>query len=141
MLFRSGATRGSVMRIFFLAGASVGIAGTLLSPLAWLIGVPWAEAQTAGEILATKVVVNELVAYLQLSALPTGALSEGSQLILTYALCGFANLGSLGIMIGGLTALCPQRRAEILNLAPRSVWSGFLATCMTGAVVGLLYQP
>lgn len=117
----------------------VGSAGWLLSPLAWLLGVPWDEAQIAGELLATKVFVNELVAYLQLTALPEGSLGERSQLIMTYALCGFANFGSLGIMIGGLTAMCPQRRDDILQLAPRSVWSGLLSTCLTGAIVALLY--
>ncbi len=117
----------------------VSIGGKALAPLAWLLGVPWTEAASAGELLATKVFINELVAYLELAALPAEVLSEHSRLILTYALCGFANLGSLGIMIGGLTALCPQRRGDILALAPRSIWAGLLATCMTGALVGLLY--
>lgn len=117
----------------------VSIGGAALAPLAWLLGVPWAEAATAGELLATKVFINELVAYLELAALPTDILSAHSRLIMTYALCGFANLGSLGILIGGLTALCPQRRGDILALAPRSIWAGLLATCMTGALVGLLY--
>jgi len=116
----------------------VGVFGTALAPLAWLTGIPWAESAAAGELLATKVFINELAAYLQLAALAPGTLSERSSLILTYALCGFANFGSLGIMIGGLTALCPERRADILRLAPRSIWSGLLATCMTGAVVSLL---
>lgn len=117
----------------------VGLGSWLTAPLAWAIGVPWEEAQTAGELLATKVFVNELVAYLDLAALPAGALSEHSRIVLTYALCGFANFGSLGIMIGGLTAMCPQRSDDILRLAPRSIWSGLLATSMTGAVVGLVW--
>ena len=116
-----------------------GLSGTLLAPLAWLLGVPWGEAEVAGQLLGTKLFVNELVAYLDLAALPPDALSPHSRMVMTYALCGFANLGSLGIMIGGMTALCPARRADILRLAPRSIWSGFLATCMTGAVVGLVY--
>jgi CNT family concentrative nucleoside transporter len=116
----------------------VGLATHLTAPLAWAIGVPWSEAQVAGELLATKVFVNELVAYLDLAALPPGTLSERSRIVITYALCGFANFGSLGIMIGGLTAMCPERSADILRLAPRSIWSGLLATAMTGAVVGLL---
>ena len=78
------------------------------------------------------------MAYLRLAALPADALSERSRLIMTYALCGFANLGSLGIMLGGMTAMAPERRAEIVALGPRSIVSGTLATCMTGAVVGLL---
>jgi CNT family concentrative nucleoside transporter len=112
--------------------------GQLLAPLAWLTGIPWDEAQVAGELLATKVFINELVAYLQLAALEPDLLSEHSRLIMTYALCGFANFGSLGIMIGGMTAMCPGRRSDILRLAPRSIWSGLLATCLTGAIVGLI---
>lgn len=116
----------------------VGVFGQVLAPLAWLTGIPWSEAQAAGELLATKVFINELVAYLQLAALEPKVLSEHSRLIMTYALCGFANFGSLGIMIGGLTAMCPERTVDILRLAPRSIWSGLLATCMTGAIVGLI---
>jgi len=116
----------------------VGAFGTVLAPLAWLAGIPWHEANTAGELLATKVVINELAAYLDMAALDPHALGEHSRLIMTYALCGFANFGSLGIMIGGMTAMCPGRSADILRLAPRSIWSGLLATCMTGAVVGLI---
>jgi CNT family concentrative nucleoside transporter len=116
----------------------VGVFGRLLAPLAWLTGIPWAESNAAGELLATKVFINELVAYLQMAALEPAVLSERSRLIMTYALCGFANFGSLGIMIGGMTAMCPSRSADILRLAPRSIWSGLLATCMTGAVVSLL---
>lgn len=116
----------------------VGLFSQVLAPLAWLIGIPWQEAQLAGELMATKVFINELVAYLDLAALEPGTLSEHSRIILTYALCGFANIGSLGIMIGGMTAMCPERSADILSLAPRSIWSGLLATCMTGAVVGLI---
>lgn len=112
--------------------------GALLTPLAWLMGIPWEEARVSGEFLATKVFINELVAFLQLAELPANTLSDHSRLILTYALCGFANFGSLGIMIGGMTALCPERSADILLLAPRSIWSGLLATCMTGCVVGLI---
>jgi len=116
----------------------VGVFCYVLAPLAWATGIPWEEARVAGELLATKVFVNELVAFLDLAALEPGALSERSRMILTYALCGFANFGSLGIMIGGMTAMCPERSADILRLAPRSIWSGLLATCMTGAVVGLI---
>ena len=116
----------------------IGIFGTALTPLAWLLGIPWAEAHTAGELLATKLFINELVAYLQLAALEPGTLSDKSQLILTYAMCGFANFGSLGIMLGGLTAMCPERTPDIVKLAPRSIWSGLLATCLTGCIVGLI---
>ncbi|MGE0735581.1 MAG: NupC/NupG family nucleoside CNT transporter [Alphaproteobacteria bacterium] len=112
--------------------------GWLLSPLAWSLGIPWEEAKTGGALLGTKVVLNELIAYLELAKLPADALSEKSRLILVYAVCGFANLGSLGIMIGGLAALVPERRDDIVNLGFRSVISGLLATCLSGAIVGLI---
>jgi len=114
------------------------ILGWIMAPLAWLAGVSWAEAATAGALLGTKTVLNELVAYLEFAALPAEALSERSRVIMTYALCGFANLGSLGIMIGGLTTMVPERRAEILELGPRTLVAGTLATLSCGAVVGVL---
>jgi len=114
------------------------ILGWGMAPLAWLAGVSWAEAPTAGALLGTKTVLNELVAYLEFAALPPGALSERSRVIMTYALCGFANLGSLGILIGGLTAMAPERRAEILELGPRTLIAGTLATLSCGAVVGVI---
>ena len=114
------------------------ILGWCMAPLAWLAGVSWAEAPAAGALLGTKTVLNELVAYLEFAALPPGALSERSRVIMTYALCGFANLGSLGIMIGGLTTMVPERRAEILELGPRTLIAGTLATLSCGAVVGVL---
>ncbi len=112
--------------------------GWLLAPLAWLAGIPWNEARTGGNLLATKTVLNELVAYVDLARLPAEALSERSRLLMTYALCGFANFGSLGIMIGGLATMCPARRAEVVELGLKSIVAGTLATCMTAAVVGLL---
>jgi CNT family concentrative nucleoside transporter len=112
--------------------------GWLMSPIVWLLGIPWAEAQTAGMLMGTKTVLNELLAYLELAKLPEGALSDHSRLIMTYALCGFANFGSLGIMLGGLGAMVPERRAEIVGLGMKSIVAGTLATCMTGAVVGLV---
>ena len=111
--------------------------GTLLAPLTWLLGIPWAEAVTAGTLLGTKTVLNEFIAYLNMAALPPTALSEHSRLIMTYAMCGFANPGSLGIMIGGMGTMAPERRAEIVALGPRSIIAGTLATCMTGAFAGL----
>ncbi|MSO93282.1 MAG: nucleoside:proton symporter [Rhodospirillales bacterium] len=114
------------------------ILGLAMAPVAWAMGVPWAEAQVAGHLLGVKTVLNELIAYLQLSRLPEGALSERSALIMTYALCGFANFGSLGIMIGGLAGMVPERRAEIVGLGLKSLVSGTIATCLTGAVIGVL---
>jgi len=113
-----------------------GMLGWLLAPLAWLAGVPWEEARAAGALLGTKIVVNELVAYLDMVRLET--LSPRSRLLMTYALCGFANFGSLGIMIGGLGTLCPERRAEVVSLGLKSIVAGVLATCLTAACVGLL---
>ena len=107
-------------------------------PVMWLIGIPWHEAPAAALLMGTKTVLNEFVAYLGLAALPPDALAPRSRLILTYAMCGFANFGSLGILVGGLGALIPERRAEVVALGLRSVLSGTLATCMSGAVAGLL---
>jgi CNT family concentrative nucleoside transporter len=112
--------------------------GWAFAPLIWLIGVPWAEAATAGQLMGVKTALNELIAFQQLAGTPTAELSERSRLIMTYAICGFANPGSLGIMIAGLTGLAPDRRAEILSLGPRALLAGTLATLMTGAVASLL---
>lgn len=114
------------------------ILGWLLAPLAWAIGIPWKEAATAGSLLGTKVILNELLAYLDLATLPVGALTERSRLILVYAMCGFANFGSLGIMIGGMGTMAPERRGEIVGMGLKSIVAGTLATCMTGAVIGML---
>ncbi|MFY9317015.1 MAG: nucleoside transporter C-terminal domain-containing protein [Burkholderiales bacterium] len=113
-----------------------GALGWALAPLAWLAGIPWSEAQAAGALLGTKTVLNELVAYFDL-AQATG-LSERSKLLMTYALCGFANFGSLGIMIGGMSTMCPERRPEIVALGLKSIVAGTLATCLTAATVGLI---
>ncbi|HEY0181734.1 MAG TPA: nucleoside transporter C-terminal domain-containing protein [Rhodopila sp.] len=107
-------------------------------PVMWLIGVPWAETGPASILMATKTVLNEFVAYLNFSQLPADTFSPRSRMILTYALCGFANFGSLGIVIGGLGAMIPARRAEIVALGLRTILSGTLATCMSGAVAGAL---
>jgi concentrative nucleoside transporter, CNT family len=114
------------------------ILGWLCAPLAWLIGIPWAECTQAGALLGVKTVLNEFIAYLQLAGAPAGVFSERSRLILTYALCGFANFGSLGIMIGGIAAMVPARRAEVASLGAKTMVSGTLSTLMTAAVVGLL---
>lgn len=115
--------------------------GVVMAPLVWLMGIPWHEAPLAGSLMGIKTVLNELMAYLELSRLGPGELSERSVLILTYALCGFANPGSLGIMIGGMGSMAPGRRSEIVALGLRSVVAGTLATSMTGAMVGLFTNP
>lgn len=112
--------------------------GWLFAPVVWLFGVPASEAATAGSLMGTKTILNELVAYLKLAALPKGALDPRSTLIMIYAMCGFANLGSAGILIAGLSALVPERRDEIVPLAMRAILSGTMASGLTGAMIGLL---
>lgn len=114
--------------------------GVLLAPLAWLVGVPWGEAPAAGSLLGVKTVLNEFVAYVDLARLPEATLSPRSRLLMTYALCGFANFGSLGILIGGMATMVPERREEIVGLGMKSIVAGTLATCMTGALVGVLWS-
>ena len=113
------------------------LAGLLFAPIAWLIGIPWQEAQVAGSIMGTKIVLNEMIAFLQMADQP-GALSATSKLVMTYVLCGFANIGSLGILIGGLSVLVPERRDELLKVAPLSILSGTLVTLMSGAIVSVI---
>jgi CNT family concentrative nucleoside transporter len=114
------------------------IMGWLFAPVVWLYGVPWSEAPAAGGLMGIKTILNELVAYLGLAALPRGTLDPRSTLIMVYAMCGFANLGSAGIMIAGMSTLMPERRAEIVPLALRAIVSGTLASGLTGAMIGLL---
>ena len=113
------------------------ILGWVFSPLAWLIGIPWNESQVAGNLMGSKIVLNEMIAYIELANLGD-SLSETSQLILLYALCGFANFGSLGILIGGLSTLVPDRKIDYLSLAPKSLISGNIVTFVTAAIVGLV---
>lgn len=123
-----------------IGGESVtlqGIFGFLFRPLMWLIGIPWHETDAAGALMGTKTALNEFVAYLDLAGEDGTNLSGRSRLILLYAMSGFANFGSLGIIIGGLSSIAPERRAEIAALGMRSLLSGSLATCMTGAVAAL----
>ena len=127
----------NVITVFDAPLALERITGWIFAPVAWLMGVPWAEASAAGALLGTKVILNELIAYLQFAA--TGdALSTQTRMILTYALCGFANFGSLGILIGGVSALVPDRRGELLRLGPRALVAGTLVACLTGTIAGLV---
>ncbi|MEO1220476.1 MAG: nucleoside transporter C-terminal domain-containing protein [Pseudomonadota bacterium] len=114
------------------------IFGWIFAPFMWLIGVPWAEAQAAGGLMGTKAILNEYVAYLELAALPAGTLSERSLLIVTYALCGVANLASVGLLVSTIGTLCPERRAEAAGLGIKSWIAGNIATAMTGAWIGLV---
>ncbi|HTP04425.1 MAG TPA: nucleoside transporter C-terminal domain-containing protein [Nitrospirota bacterium] len=113
------------------------ILGFVMAPVVWLFGIPWAEAQTAGYLMGTKTVLNELLAFLEMAKLPADALDPRSRLIMTYALSSFANFGSLGILIGGLGSLAPERRDEVVSLGIKALVAGTLATCMTGAVIGI----
>lgn len=113
------------------------ILGFVMAPLVWLAGVPWAEATTAGALMGTKTILNEFIAYVDLARLPEGELTLRSRVIMTYALCGFANFGSLGILIGGLATMVPERRDEVVELGMRSIVSGTLATLATAASVGI----
>ena len=112
--------------------------GCVMAPICWLMGIPWAQAVTAGGLMGIKTILNELVAYLQLAALPADALDPRSRLIMLYAMCGFANFGSLGIMIAGLSTMCPEKRDEVVSLGLKSIVSGTLTTCLLGAIVGVL---
>lgn len=112
--------------------------GLVMAPVTWLMGIPWREAITAGSLMGIKTVLNELIAYVELAKLPADALDPRSRLIMLYALCGFANFGSLGIMIAGLTVMAPERRADIISLGGKSIVSGTLTTVLLGAIVGVL---
>ncbi|QIP01397.1 NupC/NupG family nucleoside CNT transporter [Bradyrhizobium symbiodeficiens] len=112
--------------------------GLVMAPVCWLMGLPWDQAITAGSLMGTKTVLNELIAYVDFSKLPPDTLDPRSRLIMLYAMCGFANFASLGIMIGGLGVMAPERRKEINALGLKSIVSGTLTTCLMGAVVGVL---
>ena len=112
--------------------------GYLMAPVCWLMGLPWSQAISAGSLMGTKTVLNELIAYVDLSKLGTDALDPRSRLIMLYAMCGFANFASLGIMIGGLGTMAPERREEINALGLKSIVSGTLTTCLMGAIVGVI---
>ncbi len=112
--------------------------GLVMAPICWLIGLPWKDAVTAGSLMGIKTILNEFIAYVELSKLPPEALDPRSRLIMLYAMCGFANFGSLGIMIGGLATMAPERRADVISLGFKSIVSGTLSTCLIGAIVGVL---
>ena len=141
-----------VMALVFLINASLGVLpdfqgdpltlerffGWLFAPLAWCMGIPWAESQAAGELLGVKTILNEFVAYLYLADTSTYALSEKSNLIMLYALCGFANFSSVGILLSGMSAMVPERRKDLISVSIKALWAALLASCMTGFIVGVL---
>jgi CNT family concentrative nucleoside transporter len=112
--------------------------GLVMAPVCWLMGIPWKDAVTAGSLMGIKTILNEFIAYIELSKLPPEALDARSRLIMLYAMCGFANFGSLGIMIGGLGTMAPERRQDVISLGFKSIVSGTLSTCLIGAIVGVL---
>ncbi|MBF0487565.1 MAG: nucleoside:proton symporter [Nitrospirae bacterium] len=115
------------------------IMGVIMSPVVWAIGIPWTEAQAAGALMGTKTILNEFVAYIELANLPKGVLSQRSVIIMLYAMCGFANPGSLGILIAGLGTMAPEKKDEVVSLGFKSIITGTAASCMTGAVIGMFY--
>ncbi|MFN3352712.1 MAG: NupC/NupG family nucleoside CNT transporter [Brevundimonas sp.] len=126
---------------FWLFGEPVTVErllGFVFAPVAWLVGVEWADAQVAGRLLGVKLTLTEFVAFIQLGAVPEEGMSERTRMLLTYALCGFANIGSVGITVTGLSVLIPERREEVLSLVWKALFAGFLATLMTASVVGAL---
>jgi CNT family concentrative nucleoside transporter len=114
------------------------ILGLAMAPLCWLMGMPWDQAVTAGSLMGIKTILNEFIAYVEFSKLAPEALDPRSRLILLYAMCGFANFGSLGIMIGGLATMAPERRSDVISLGLKSIVGGTLTTCLMGAIVGAI---
>ena len=110
----------------------------IFSPLAWCMGVPWREAPAAGALLGVKLVLTEFTAFIDLAHLAPGAISDRTRMIMTYALCGFANIASVGINVAGYSVLIPERRSEVMGMVWKAMMAGFLATCMTASVVGVL---
>ena len=114
------------------------ILGTVLAPITWLMGIPWEEAKVAASLLGTKTILNEIYAFVELSRLPEGAITSHTRLIMLYALCGFANLSSLGIQIGGLGVIAPERRNDVISLGFKAILAGSLSTILSGTIIGLL---
>ena len=114
------------------------IVGWCMQPFAWTLGLDWRDCAIAGQLLGTKLVLNEFIAYLDLSKIPVDMLSDKGRVLMTYLLCGFANFGSLGIVIGGLGAMEPQRKKEIIELGARSLLVGMLATCLSGSMAAII---
>jgi CNT family concentrative nucleoside transporter len=124
-----------------VAGAPLSVErglGLVFAPLAWIIGVPWREAHAAGQLLGLKLVLTEFTAFIKLAALPAGEISPRTRVIMTYALCGFANIASVGINVAGYSILVPERRGEVMAMVWKACAAGFLATCLTAAVVGAM---
>ncbi|RAK58628.1 NupC/NupG family nucleoside CNT transporter [Phenylobacterium hankyongense] len=116
------------------------VLGIVFAPLAWSLGIPWKDAPTAGSLLGVKLVLTEFTAFIRMGAMPVGDIAERTRVIMTYALCGFANIASVGINLAGYTVLVPERRAEVVGMVWKAMFAGFLATCLTASVVGAMPQ-
>jgi CNT family concentrative nucleoside transporter len=138
MMYLVNALLGLLPMVGGAAISAQRILGMVMAPVCWLMGLPWDQALAAGPLMGVKTLLNEFIAYLQFARLEPGMLDPRSRLIMLYALCGFANFASLGIMIGGLGTMAPQRRDEINALGLKSIVSGTLTTCVMGAIVGML---
>ena len=112
--------------------------GYLFAPLAWFMVIPWSESIVAGQLLGVKTALNEFVAYLYLSDTENYQLSDKTRMILLYALCGFANFSSVGILLSGLSAMVPERRADLISVSGKALWCALLASCLTGFIIGIL---
>jgi concentrative nucleoside transporter, CNT family len=124
-----------------LAGAPLSVErglGVVFAPLAWVMGIPWKDAPTAGSLLGVKLVLTEFTAFIRMGAIPVGDMAERSRVIMTYALCGFANVASVGINLAGYSVLVPERRNEIVGMVWKAMLAGFLATCLTASIVGAM---
>ena len=143
-----------VMALVFLLNAILGllpnfnetpitlelILGYIFIPLAWFMGIPWSESLAAGQLLGVKTALNEFVAYLYLSDTDSYSLSDKSRMIMLYALCGFANISSVGILLSGISAMVPERRMDLISVSGKALWAALLASCLTGFMVGILYN-
>ena len=112
--------------------------GYIFAPITWLMGIPWSEAIVAGELLGLKTTLNEFVAYVNLAGIDASDLSEKSRLIMLYALCGFANLSSVGILLSGISAMVPERKDDLISVSGKALVGATLASCFTGLVVGII---
>jgi CNT family concentrative nucleoside transporter len=124
-----------------VAGAPLSVEralGVIFAPLAWSLGIPWTDAPAAGSLLGVKLVLTEFTAFIKLGAIPVDAMAERSRVIMTYALCGFANIASVGINLAGYSVLVPERRNEVVGMVWKAMLAGFLATCLTASVIGAM---
>ena len=138
LVYLVNATLGMFPDVYGEAITLERILGVLMAPLTMMMGIPWNEAFITGQLMGTKVVLTEFVAYVRFGQIPVEALSERTRIIMTYALCGFANFVSLGIMITGLVTMVPERKVEIMDMGLKSIIAGTIATCTSATLVGII---